>query len=157
MKTTESSSTTEWKARQQAYHVMSADNDRPDELSKHEIIKIGRHELAFDVIHHFKVLPKEFRYPSKSYVVAIVYARLLEEFFGGDRYDYLRDEDLLFGSDPYFKTYSDDDECYRKVLDNVTWEFDIHHGTPAHILPYFFEEFLITSVERKDWLERTNG
>lgn len=149
--TTENLSMPEWKARQGAYHVLTAGDDRPDDLEKHEIIEIKRHELAFDIVHHFKELPKEFRYPSKSYVVAIVYARLLEEFFGGDKMDYLNDPELLFGSDPYFKTYSEDMECYDKILSTISWEFDVNQGTPAHIVPYFMDEFMITEWEKEQW------
>lgn len=152
MKTIESSCTTkEWKARQEAYHAMTADEDRPDDLNKHEIIDIPRHELAFDVLYHFKELPPEFRYPSKSYVVAIVYARLLSEFFGYSPYCYLEDPDLLFGSDPHFKTYSEDKELYDKVIDFIGWKFDLNQGTPIHIVPYFYKEFLITEKEIEGW------
>ena len=143
---------TEWKARQNAYHVMTANDDRPDDLNKHEIMEIQRWELGHDVVYHFQELPPEFRYPSKSYVVAIVYARLLEEFFGGDKMEYLNDPDLLFGSDPHYKTYAEDPELYDRVLDTITWKFDLNQGTPAHVVPYFMEEFMITESEKGAWI-----
>lgn len=152
MRTIKNSCTTEeWKARQEAYHAMTADDDRLDDLSKHEIIKIERHELAFDIIYHFKALPTEFRYPSKSYLVAMVYARLISEFFGGEKLDHLNDVDLLFDSDPCFKTYDEDQECYNKIIEVIGWDFDLNQGTCAHVVPYFMEEFLITKEEKERW------
>lgn len=140
-----------WKARQNAFYAMNDEEDFDDDLKKHDVIEIERHELAFDIIHHFKELPPQFRYPSKSYVVAMVYARLLSEYFGGDKMSYLDDPELLFDNDPYFVPYSEDKECYDKIIETIGWEFDLNQGTPAHVVPYFIQEFLITKDEQEKW------
>lgn len=121
----------------------------PDDLNKHQVSIVPREELLSNILHHFNVLPDEFLYPSKSYVVAIVYARLLVEHFGGDFFKYLDDPDLLYNNDPYFVTYKEDKELYDSIISNVGLLFSLEVGTPAHIVPYFEKEFLIEELGSK--------
>ena len=135
-----------WKSRQKAYHLINPIEDMPDNLIKHDVLNISDDKLLDDILMHFSILPNEFRYPSKSYVVAMVYAKLLTKYFGGEFYDYLNDKDLLFNSDPYFVTYENDKKLYDDIISIVGVDFDLSIGTPAHVIPYFEKEFLIKEL-----------
>ncbi len=136
-----------WKSRQKAYHLMNPIESMKDDLSKRTYQMVEDDHLLENILLHFRVHPDEFYYPSKSYVVAIVYARLLVDHFNVDFYEVLNDEELLFNNDPYFTPYLSDKGLYDSILDSVGMNFDLTVGAPAHIAPYFYEEFLIKEVK----------
>lgn len=129
----------DWKIRQEIYHRLNTEYE--DDLKKFDI------ELTTDIvcgaIRYFYDRDIGWVYPSKSYMVAICYARWLEQYFGGDAYDYLNDPDLLYGNDPYFVEYSRDPKTYHEILETVTWEFDESTGLVPDVKEYFLKEFLI--------------
>ena len=85
-------------------------------------------------------------YPSKSYMVAICYARWLSEEFGNNPIDYLNDIDLLFGNDPYFVTYDEDTITYDQILGYIGgWQFNETKGYVHDVKSYFLKEFMIDS------------
>lgn len=129
----------DWKIRQEIYHRLTTEYD--DDL-KTKNVTISKN-VVNDAIRYFYDKSIGWVYPSKSYMVAICYAKWLEYYFGGDAYDYLNDTDLLYGNDPYFVEYSRDPKTYHEILETVTWEFDESAGLVHDVKEYFLKEFLI--------------
>ena len=104
----------EWKIRQKLYHKTNTEHD--DDLNKlHTEYSSNIIETA---IKYFNDKDLGFVYPAKSYVVAICYAYWLSKDFDENFYELLNDKDLLFGNDPYFKTYEEDTKTYDEILKN---------------------------------------
>lgn len=82
-------------------------------------------------------------YPAKSYAVAILYALLLEEYFGGSFESYLKDSELL-DRDSYFVPYLKDKETYDSILSNIDIN-KINYALPSIRITrdYFIKEFLL--------------
>ena len=129
----------EWKVRQEVYHRLKKEYD--DDL-KTKNVTISDN-IVDNAIAYFVDRNIGWIYPAKSYMVAICYARWLEEHFGGDRYDYLNDPELLHNNDPYFVEYSRHPRAYHEILESVTWEFDEEAGLVPDVKKYFLEEFMI--------------
>lgn len=129
----------DWKVRQEIYHRTNPNH--VDDLSQFEI------EMTEDVVKHavdyFVSRDKGWVYPSKSYMVAICYARWLAESFGGTPEQYLDDPELLYGNDPYFVEYSRDPKTYHQILKEITWQFDETKGMCPDVKGYFKEEFML--------------
>lgn len=129
----------EWKVRQEIYHRLKKDHE--DDLSNHQI-EITEN-IVDEAIDYFMTSNKGWIYPSKSYMVAICYAKWLSEEFGGNPMIYLNDPDLLYGNDPYFVQYSIDSKTYDKILSVVGWNFDEKKGMVPDVKKYFKEEFML--------------
>ena len=130
----------EWKVRQEVYHRLHKDHS--DDLNNIEVI------ITEDVVNHavdyFVNKQKGWVYPSKSYMVAICYAKWLAEHFGGIPEDYLNDSELLYKNDPFFIEYSRDPETYHRILNKINgWFFDETSGMVPDVKQYFVKEFLI--------------
>lgn len=136
--------TSEWKARQSTYHLLNPICEMKDDLSSKEIIMVPRESLLEDILAHFVSLPPVFKYPSKSYVVAIIYSHLLSVHFGGEFISYLDDAELLYNNDPHFVQYSGDKEMYDSILSTIT--LDPTSRPFRHIQEFFNEEFLINII-----------
>ena len=128
----------EWKIRQALYHKLNS--DYADDLKKIEI-KISN-DIVENAIRYFYNTDMPFIYPSKSYVVAICYAYWLSKDFGEDFYELLSDKDLLYGNDPYFKTYEEDNKSYDEILKKVM-PLDENKGIVPDIKNYYMAEFFI--------------
>lgn len=126
----------DWKARQAAFHATS--KDFKDDLNEVDIVI--SEDIVADAVMHFEEKVDEWIYPSKSYVVAICYAKWLEQDFNEDFYEVLDDPDLLFGNDPYFVPYSDDEGTYNAILEEIY--FDENSGMVPDIYEYYKEEML---------------
>ena len=128
----------EWKTRQALYHKLN--NEHTDDLNK---IKV---EFSKDIIEnavkYFNDKDLGFVYPAKSYVVAICYAYWLSKDFNENFYELLNDKDLLFGNDPYFKTYEKDTKTYDEILKNIM-PFNENKGIVPDIKNYYMAEFFI--------------
>lgn len=132
--------TTEWKIRQDIYHRLNQEHD--DDLNTKEIVITDN--VVDDAIRYFIERDIGWIYPSKSYMVGICYARWLSETWGGDPIDYLNDEELLYGNDPYFKPYAEDPKIYDAILDKINgWNFNQQTGMVPDVRGYFIEEFMI--------------
>ena len=127
----------DWKARQMAFHATSKDDFR-DDLNEVDIVI--SEDIVGDAVLHFEEKVDEWIYPSKSYVVAICYAKWLEQDFDEDFYEVLDDPDLLFGNDPYFVPYSEDEGTYQAILEEI--HFDEFSGMVPDIYEYYKEEML---------------
>jgi len=129
----------DWKIRQEIYHRLNPQHD--DDLNTKYIVITNN--VVPDAVAYFKHKNLGWVYPSKSYMVAICYARWLADHFGGRPLEYLNDEDLLFGNDPYFVTYSKDAKTYTRILNEIGWDFDETLGMVPDVREYFVEEFMI--------------
>jgi hypothetical protein len=128
----------EWKIRQSVYHKLNS--DYTDDLKKIKITLSG--DIVENAIRYFYNNNMPFIYPSKSYVVAICYAYWLSKDFNEDFYELLSDKDLLYGNDPYFKTYKQDTKTYDEILKKVM-PFDENKGIVPDIKNYYMAEFFL--------------
>ena len=126
----------DWKARQAAFHATSG--DYRDDLNEVDIVI--SEDIVGDAVMHFEEKVDEWIYPSKSYVVAICYAKWLEQDFDEDFYEVLDDPNLLFGNDPYFVPFSEDEGTYQAILEEI--HFDENDGMVPDIYEYYKEEML---------------
>lgn len=134
----------DWKIRQEIYHRLTTEFD--DDLNTKEIETTEN--VVQDAVRYFFERDIGWIYPSKSYMVAICYARWLTENFGGNHLDYLNDADLLYGNDPYFKIYDNDKQIYDKILLEIGgWNFNEALGMVPDVKNYFMEEFLLTNSQ----------
>jgi len=132
----------DWKIRQELYHRLNTVHG--DDLNDKDIVITDN--LVADAVRYFKEDDLGWIYPSKSYMVAICYARWLSEEFGGNPIDYLNDIDLLFGNDPYFVTYDEDAVTYNQILGYIGgWQFNETKGYVHDVKSYFLKEFMIDS------------
>lgn len=126
----------DWKARQAAFHTTAT--EFKDDLNEVDILISD--DIVTDAVMHFEEKVDEWIYPAKSYVVAICYAKWLEQDFGEDFYEVLDDPDLLYGNDPYFVPYSNDEGTYNAILEEIY--FDENAGMVPDIYEYYKEEML---------------
>lgn len=93
-----------------------------------------------DQVVDFFLTESELIYPAKSYFVAIVYAKCLEKYFGGNFFEYLNDPELL-PDDTYFETYSQNKSTYDNIINRIgnIWQYP----SICKTVNYFKKEFLI--------------
>jgi hypothetical protein len=127
----------EWKVRQEVYHRLNEEHG--DDLNCVEIEIVD--DVVASAIRYFTETEVGWLYPSKSYVVAILYAKWLHEEFSEDFITALDDPDLLYGNDPYFVTYSQDKENYIKIIAALPNSMD--GGMIPDIRNYFEKEFML--------------
>ena len=129
----------DWKASQAAFHT--ANKSFKDDLN-YEDLKYSE-DIVDDVLMHFSQYVDEWIYPAKSYVVGICYAKWLEQDFGEDFYEVLDDPELLYGNDPYFVPYSEDEQIYDAILKELDFKEEI--GMVPDIYEYYREEMFFGS------------
>lgn len=128
----------EWKIRQTVYHRLNHEHD-DDLKTKKIVIKDNIKEYAFD---HFYKRIDEWIYPAKSYFVAYCYAYWISRDFDEDFWELLKDPDLLYGNDPYFKPYSDETaEIYDYLFDMIDWPIPMK-GMVPDVYEYYKKEIL---------------
>lgn len=128
-----------WKISQKLFHAMTTEfRDDFNKVDDEDVIITEN--VAEEAVRHFHEGINKWIYPSKSYVVAICYARWISEDFGGNFYDILSDPDLLYGNDPYFVPYCDDPNTYNEILSKVGFLFDTTSGMVPDIRKYYEEE-----------------
>ena len=135
---------TEWKVRQNLFYKL---NTEPfdDDLNTKDIVITEN--VVEDSVRYFTEKDLGWIYPSKSFMVAICYAKWISEEFGGDPLLLLDDEELLFGNDPYFVPYSKDPKTYHQILNIIGWwNFDQTKGFVPDVRVYFEKEFLLSEV-----------
>jgi len=147
----------EWKLRQKIYHATNSVNDLLDDVEAHEGRRVYERsysdpsEQVAAIKRYFTGEVWDLEYPTKSYVVALVYASLLSKHFGEDVISALDDPELLFGNDKWFVTYNKSKAVYDQALIELHEVLNlICEGTldtiPSQIratVGYFNEEFLI--------------
>jgi hypothetical protein len=127
----------EWKIRQEIFHRLNTEHD--DDLSLHTVEV--QDEIVENAIKYFTTTELGWVYPAKSYVVAICYARWLNQHFSEDFYESLNDPELLHGNDPYYVPYEQDKDTYNKILNAVGFDFNEEIGIIPDIKMYFLKEF----------------
>lgn len=128
----------EWKIRQIVYHRLNHEHD-DDLKTKKIVIKDNIKEYAFD---HFYKRIDEWIYPAKSYFVAYCYAYWIGRDFDEDFWELLKDPDLLYGNDPYFKPYNDETaEIYDYLFDMIDWPIPMK-GMVPDVYEYYKKEIL---------------
>ena len=145
---------TDWKVRQQIYHQVFSSSGFDDDL-ENEVIEFDddSNVIIQKALEYPVKQTATLYYPGKSYSIAIIYALLLKRHFGVDIYRSLKDPELLFGNDPYFVTYDQDEETYDAILKS----FPVHYleepclGCENFQLThdYFLKEFLLHEETRK--------
>lgn len=68
------------------------------------------------IVEYFTTDGINLSFPAKSYAVAIIYAILIEHYFGDSVIDTLDDPHLFVGTDKHFVRYSDDRDTYDQAL-----------------------------------------
>lgn len=129
----------EWKLRQEIYHRLNTKHD--DDLNDKKIIITK--DIVKNALRYFNEKDVGWIYPSKSYMVAICYARWLSEEFDKNPLVYLNDFNLLYNNDPYFLPYEKDIETYTKILNSISWNFDETKGMVPDVKEYFVKEFML--------------
>ena len=125
----------EWKIKQEIYHRLNKEHG--DDLRNVEIV-ISQN-VKEDALRHFFERVDEWIYPSKSYFVAFCYAYWIKVEYNEDFWELLNDPDLLYGNDPYFKTYDEDPEVYDFLFDHVDWPIPMT-GMVPDVREYYDEE-----------------
>jgi hypothetical protein len=133
----------DWKIRQELYHRLN--REHRDDLKQFDV-QITE-DIVGDAVKYFKDKDVGWLYPAKSYMVGICYSKWLSDEFGGEPLEYLNDEDLLYGNDPYFVTYKEDSITYNEILNMIGgWNFDFT-GIVPDVKEYFNDEFMIESSQ----------
>jgi hypothetical protein len=135
----------EHKVYQEIFHRLNKDYD--DDLKHFDIELVQDDQIVAKAVEYFTSEKLGWVYPSKSYVVAICYAKWISNIWGYEFYDLLNDPDLLYGNDPYFKTYQEDKETYNKILSVVGLDFDETAGIIPDVKNYFEKEFMLGEKE----------
>lgn len=130
----------DWKIRQEIYHRLNTEFD--DDLNTKDVEMSD--DIVNNAIRYFQEKNIGWIYPAKSYMVGICYARWLSEYFGGNALEYLKDQELLYNNDPFFKNYNLDKETYDKILHEIDqWNFDETGGMVPDVKEYFMKEFMM--------------
>lgn len=95
----------------------------------------------------FFINGSELIYPAKSYFVALVYAKMLEKYFGIDFYKALEDKELL-PDDIFFVTYNNSREIYDSVLKIIG--NPLNYESSEKTKQYFYQEFMIDGINNKN-------
>lgn len=127
-----------WRTRRKLSYLMHQFNDYD---LPHTIQKDQSDERTANLVVQFFFSQSELIYPAKSYFVAIVYAKLLEQYFKIPFFSGLNQNDLLI-EDPWFQPYPKKKELYDKVLEQIPEDF-IKLEACQKTIAYFKEEFLI--------------
>lgn len=143
----------EHKLYQKYYNLIQTHSDALSDISYTENFN-SEATIQYCLTYYTKAT-EEVLYPGKSYVVALLYAHLLQKCFNEDFFESLRDPLLLSGNDKYFVPYS---ESSAPIYDSVLKIFPLHlrEYTPPFHLPqvmktkqYFELEFGILVQEYK--------
>lgn len=136
----------DWKINQEIYHRLN--KNLSDDLNTKEIKKVVGDDVVKYAVKYFTEDPG-WVYPSKSFVVAICYAKWLSKEFAENFWEVLDDPELLYNNDPYFVPYTYSKlskEIYDAIIKEVGLGFDESQGVIPDIKNYFDEEILLKYV-----------
>ena len=134
----------DWKYRRKLSYLI---NDFNDTGLYYIVKKYGSDEELVNEIVDFFISGSKLIYPAKSYFVAIVYAKLLEEHFDENFYDCLSDKELL-PDDYFFVPYNRNRNVYNAVLSKIG--DPLGYKTAEKTKEYFYQEFLLDGTDNKD-------
>lgn len=84
-------------------------------------------------------------YPAKSYMIAIIYATMINKVYGEDFYETLDDPELLNGQDDFFVPYSKNKEFYDEVIEALK---DIPNWLEGGWAPFTVNYFNLECTEQ---------
>lgn len=130
-----------WKVNQEIYHRVNSDFE--DDLSQQDlnVVQIDSYIIG-SAIKHFNEKIDTWEYPAKSYFVGICYAYWIAEEFLEDFYEVLNDRDLLFGNDPFFVPYMEDQIIYDEIISAVGLPIP-NTGMVPDVREYYEKEILL--------------
>jgi hypothetical protein len=132
-----------WKARQTLYHTQTKHDDVINAPST-TVTETSTERIIQDIIDYFSVVDPPLKFPAKSFAVAIIYAKLLNQVFGVPFYDALNDPFLLYGNDYFFTPYAKAPDTYDRALASIPSDFtNISLPQVQSTVQYFKQEFLI--------------
>ena len=134
----------DWKYRRKLSYLI---NDFNDTGLYYTVKKYGSDEELVNEIVDFFISGSKLIYPAKSYFVAIVYAKLLEEHFNENFYDCLSDKELL-PDDYFFVPYNRNRNVYNAVLSRIG--NPLEYKAAEKTKEYFYQEFLLDGTDNKD-------
>lgn len=132
-----------YKNRRKLFYLLN--NKFDDKNLNYKIIENCNNEQLYNIIQHFFINESELIYPAKSYYVAIIYAWLLNYYFGEDIIKSLDSDDLLNNDDKFFIPYSKNKELYDRLIANIIPNLDnnLYDNSIKKTVYYFKQEFLI--------------
>jgi hypothetical protein len=134
----------DWKVCQSIYNALV--RDHTDASHKHATVMSD--EIVENALRFVTSTEEHSIYPAKSYMVAVIYAKLLEEHYGEDFYEVLDDPDLLNGQDRFFVPYGDDPENYDSIIARLESMPDwMEGGWAPYTVNYFHLECTEAGVE----------
>ena len=134
----------DWKYRRKLSYLI---NDFNDTGLDYTVKKYSSDEELVNEIVDFFISGSKLIYPAKSYFVAIVYAKLLEEHFNENFYDCLSDKELL-PDDYFFVPYNRNRNVYNAVLSKIG--DPLEYKAAEKTKEYFYQEFLLDGTDNKD-------
>jgi len=102
----------DWKLYQQIYN--SIVHNHSDGADKH--VNIESPDVIQDALNYIQYKDEIGYMPGKARMVSIIYATKMQEYYGGDFYDYLNDPELMLNHNEWFKVYHEDRETYDKII-----------------------------------------
>ena len=134
-----------WKVYQNIYN--NTITEHSDDTKNYEIVISN--ELVDNALFYLKEKSNISIYPAKSYIVAIIYATMINKIYGDDIYEVLNDPDLFLGQDPHYRTYSEDsstyDQIFSKLKDMDNW---LEMGWSPKTVEYFYLECTAEGIEK---------
>ncbi len=139
----------DWQIRNQTFKMLFGQEDLGDRLENEIVIEDFSDEQIIQKAIEYPVSSAvELYYPAKSYAVAVIFALLLKKEFGEDIYFSLSDPYLLNGDDPYFRTYSESQLIYDKILEKFPAESVLSPKNYSQnfqkTCDYFYMQFLLS-------------
>jgi hypothetical protein len=135
--------TMDWRKRRTISYIKNSTNFGDTHLDFFEV-QMDNDQL-FNIIIKFFETKSELLYPAKSYYVAIIYAWLLNKYFGEDIRIALNYADLLNYDDMYFVRYDDNKDLYDRLIEKVieNLEKGVYDSSIEETRSYFNKEFII--------------
>lgn len=134
----------EYKLYQRLYQDLVKDHS--DDFSKMDWVTSP--ELVDNALSYFRKAEFPIIYPAKSYAVAIIYAKMIEQYYGIALRDSLNDTDLFLGHDEFFVPYNQDPETYEAILERLKGIPDwLQSGWAPKTVEYFYLECTAEGLE----------
>lgn len=135
---------------QDIYYSLHAPREFDDEIGVLDY-QINDQQIVHHCLQQWYENDASLVFPSKSYNVAVIYARLLEHYFKCPAKEYLLDPLLLHGKDQFYQPYLEYPELYDQLLELMTYEAIMASENPSvkKTIGYFNQEFLVGSCEFK--------
>lgn len=147
-----------WKQLQQQYH---ANHPIEDVADGHETVVdisiVDPLQVSYHLISYFLHEQENIIQPYKAMCVAIIYAKLLEKYFGEEFYAALNDPDLLFGNDLHFIPYQQQRVAYNLAIADLNRRGILEElekttiSQVAKTILHFYYEFSIILPEDVAW------